>query len=211
MSWIDKKRVTFWDFDGVVKDSVDVKTEAYEKLFLPFGLGVASRVRQNHEENGGVSRFDKIPMYLEWAGLSATPQKIEEYCQRFSEVVGQAVMDSPWVPGVREYLLKHYIEQYFVLVTATPQEEIEKILGSLQLSHCFREIFGAPFKKDVAIKEVLDRLNCSPIEAVMIGDSESDLLAAQANSVPFLLRRTRLNGRLQASYQGPMFDDFYDE
>ena len=102
------------------------------------------------------------------------------------------------------------MDQYFVLVTAIPQDEIEKILGSLKLSHCFKEIFGAPTKKDRAIKAVLERLKCSPDQAAMVGDSESDLLAAQANSVPFLLRRTPLNGRLQATYQGPMFDDLND-
>jgi len=208
----DKKTsLIFWDFDGVVKDSVDVKTEAYENLFLPYGVEIARHVRQHHEANGGVSRFDKIPLYLEWAGQSASTEQIEKCCQQFSQAVVQAVIDSPWVPGVHEYLEKHYMDQYFVLVTATPQDEIEKILGSLKLSHCFKEIFGAPTKKDLAIKEVLERLKCSPHEAVMVGDSESDLLAAQANSVPFLLRSTPLNARLQATYQGPIFDDLNDE
>ena len=195
----------------MIKDSVDVKTEAYERLFLPYGVETARRVRQHHEASSGVSRFEKIPLYLEWAGQSASPEKIEEWCQQFSQAVVQAVIDSPWVPGVREHLLKHYLDQYFVLVTATPQAEIEEILGSLQLLHCFREVFGAPTKKDRAIQVVLERLKCSPDEAVMIGDSESDLLAAQANSVPFLLRRTPLNERLRTSYRGPMFDDLNDE
>lgn len=208
---VKKARLIFWDFDGVIKDSVDVKTEAYENLFLPHGVEITRRVRQHHEANGGVSRFDKIPLYLEWAGQTATPERIEECCQHFSQAVVQAVIDSPWVPGVREYLLKHYMDQYFVLVTATPHKEIEKILASLKLSHCFKEIFGAPTKKNQAVKAVLEKLKCPPDEAVMIGDSESDFLAAQANSVPFLLRRTPLNGLLQASYQGPMFDDLNNE
>lgn len=201
----------FWDFDGLIKDSVDVKTEAFGSLFLPYGNEVASRVRQHHEANVGVSRFEKIPLYLKWAGQTPTPARIEEFCQRFSKAVVQAVIDSPWVPGAREYLLKHHMDHYFVLLTATPQDEIEKILGSLKLSRCFKEIFGAPIKKDRAIKLVLERLKYSPDDAVMIGDSASDLLAAKANSILFLLRRTPLNVRLQAIYQGPMFDNFNDE
>lgn len=207
----EKTRLVLWDFDGVIKDSVRVKTLAYEHLFLAYGREIAIRVRQHHEANGGISRFDKIPLYLEWAGQSVSPKQIENCCKQFSQAVVQGVIDSPWVPGVREFLLKHYISQYFVLVTATPQGEIEEILGSLKLSHCFKDIFGAPTKKVCAIRDVLERLKCSPAEAVMIGDSESDLLAAQANSVPFLLRRTPLNIRLQATYQGPMFDDFNNE
>jgi phosphoglycolate phosphatase-like HAD superfamily hydrolase len=201
----------FWDFDGVIKDSVDVKTAAFERLFLPYGVKLASRIRQHHESHGGVSRFDKIPLYLTWAGEPATPAQAEAFCARFSHFVMQAVIDSPWVPGVREYLLQHYTEQYFVLVTATPQEEIEQILAALELADCFREVHGAPTKKFHAIKSVLSRLKCAPAKALMIGDAETDLQAAQTNSVPFLLRRTPLNLSLQASYSGPKFDHLNDE
>ena len=47
------------------------------------------------------------------------------------------------MPGVREYLLAHNKNQRFVLVTATPQEEIEQILQVLDIIHCFYEVHGA--------------------------------------------------------------------
>lgn len=208
---INCAELVFWDFDGVIKDSVDVKTDAFVQLFLPYGEEVANRVRQHHESNGGVSRFDKIPLYLTWAGVPVSAVQIETFCARFSQAVLQAVIDAPWVPGVREYLLQHYVEQYFVLVTATPQEEIEQILGALDLAHCFREVHGAPTKKPSAIGEVLARQKYAPEQALMIGDAETDREAAQANAVPFLLRRTPLNLKLQASYDGPIFNDLNDE
>lgn len=201
----------FWDFDGVIKDSVEVKTTAFERLFLPYGAEIARRVRRHHEANGGVSRFDKIPLYLTWAGEPANPAQVEAFCDLFSQAVLQAVIDAPWVPGVCEYLLRHCAEQYFVLVTATPQEEIEQILAALELTHCFREVHGAPTKKASAIEAVLARQKCAPERALMIGDAETDLRAAQANAVPFLLRRTPLNLSVQASYGGPMFYDLNDE
>ncbi len=197
----------FWDFDGVIKDSVGVKTLAYENLFLPFGRAVATRVRQHHESHGGVSRFDKIPLYLTWAGEVASPEQVEAFCAEFSTAVLRAVVDSPWVPGVQEYLQVHCHQQYFVLVTATPQEEIEQILSELGLAHCFREVYGAPTKKAHAIKSVLSRLGYATKYALMIGDAETDLQAAQENSVPFLLRRTSLNLPVQTTYSGLMFED----
>jgi phosphoglycolate phosphatase-like HAD superfamily hydrolase len=208
---LSEASLIFWDFDGVIKESVDVKTLAYENLFRPYGNKIASRVRHHHEVNGGISRFDKIPLYLEWAGESSIPEKIELFCELFSQNVVQAVIDSPWVPGVRRYLLNHCTDQHFILVSATPEDEIKQILQSLKLSHCFQEIFGAPNMKGHVIETALERLSCLPHDALMVGDSESDLSAAQANAVPFLLRRTSLNARLQASYQGPMFDDLNDE
>lgn len=208
---INRAGLVFWDFDGVIKDSVEVKTAAFERLFLPYGAEIASRARQHHEANGGVSRFDKIPLYLSWAGEPASPAQVEAFCERFSRAVLQAVIDAPWVPGVREYLLRHCADQYFVLVTATPQEEIEQILAALDLTHCFREVHGAPTKKASAIGAVLARQKCGPEQALMIGDTETDQQAAEANSVPFLLRRTSRNLSMQASYDGPMFGDLNDE
>ena len=41
-----ERSVIFWDFDGVIKESVGVKTEAYVKLFAPFGAPIAARVRR---------------------------------------------------------------------------------------------------------------------------------------------------------------------
>jgi phosphoglycolate phosphatase-like HAD superfamily hydrolase len=208
---INRAGLVFWDFDGVIKDSVDVKTTAFERLFLSYGVEVARRVRRHHEAHGGVSRFEKIPLYLAWAGEPASAAQVAAFCERFANSLLQAVIDAPWVPGVREYLLRHYAEQHFVLVTATPQEEIEQILAALELAYCFREVHGAPTKKASAIGAVLARQKCAPGQALMIGDAETDRQAAQANAVPFLLRRTHLNLFIQASYKGPMFDDLNDE
>jgi|TARA_Y100000310_G_C20511448_1_gene729077 beta-phosphoglucomutase-like phosphatase (HAD superfamily) len=41
-NFFNKAKVIFWDFDGVIKDSVNVKTRAFEKLFLPFGENVVN-------------------------------------------------------------------------------------------------------------------------------------------------------------------------
>lgn len=204
---IEQKQIVFWDFDGVIKDSVDVKTKAFETLFLPYGIGVAARVREHHEANGGVSRFDKIPLYLGWAGLPDSDERVSVFCDQFSGLVLQGVIDSPWVVGVRDYLLQHCGQQYFVLITATPQEEIEFIIDRIGIAHCFREVYGAPKGKSEAIAGVLRRLVIDRDKVLMIGDAETDLLAARANAIPFLLRRTAINQNLQASYDGPQFDN----
>jgi len=204
---IAKFAIVFWDFDGVIKDSLDVKTKAFESLFLSFGEDVASKVSEHHKSNGGVSRFEKLPLYLSWADEPATPEQVADYCDIFAKSVKQSVIDSPWVPGVREYLLQNYSKQYFVLVTATPQEEVEEILSALGIKECFREIFGSPITKKDAISIVLRRQKFDPSQALMIGDAETDMTAAEANSVSFLLRRTPQNIHLQEKSYNLKFDD----
>src|SRR4051794_20943004 len=100
---------------------------------MPFGAEIAARVRNHHECNGGMSRYEKLPVYLKWARQDPTAVEVDRYSARFSAFVTQAVIKSPWVPGAREYLQANRCRQRFVLLTATPQTEIDEILSVLQI------------------------------------------------------------------------------
>jgi phosphoglycolate phosphatase-like HAD superfamily hydrolase len=204
-------KIVFWDFDGVIKDSVSVKSLGYAKLFSSFGQEVVARVNQHHEANGGISRYEKIPLYLSWAGELASPAQVHEFCVRFSDLVQQAVIDSPWVPGIYEYLKSHHARQCFILITGTPQGEIERILSSLEIAQFFKEVHGAPKIKEIVVNEVLTQLGYPPEQALVIGDSNTDLEAAKGNNVAFLLRSTQHNHNLQEKYSGPRFENFKNE
>jgi len=202
-----KKRVIFWDFDGVIKDSVGVKGRAFENLFSLFGDDVAKKVRAHQIANGGMSRFEKIPLYLSWAGEKPSVERIDSMCAQFSNLVVQSVIDSPWILGVRDFLLKYYQDWCFVLVTATPLDEIKFIIEELEISHCFQEVYGSPTSKSDAIAETLVRRSINPEEALMVGDTLVDMRAAEANKVPFLLKRTVHNDYIQEKFGVSYFDD----
>ena len=112
---LSSQRYVFWDFDGVIKDSVEVKSAAFEKLFASFGRDVVKKVRSHHEANGGMSRFDKLPIYIKWSGQPVSQALIDEYSQRFSVLVKQHVIESEWVPGVVDYLYDNFKNQVFFL------------------------------------------------------------------------------------------------
>lgn len=203
-------KVIFWDFDGVIKESVGVKTDAYVRLFEPFGAAVAERVREHHERHGGMSRFEKIPLYLSWAGQPQTLEEVSRYCDSFGTNVYRGVLECPWVPGARRYLANHYQRQAFILVSATPQGELRRILQALEIADYFREVHGAPVSKTAAIASALARHRWAREEALSIGDATADYEAAIANGIEFLLRRSQLNGDLQRRHAGAQCDDFDD-
>ena len=127
--------VVFWDFDGVIKDSVKTKTEVFRKLFAPYGTKIQDLVQKHHEANTGISRFEKIPFYFkEFVGKTLTKEEVGRWCKNFSHEAIEKVCQSPWVPGVLEYLQKNSKKQSFYLITATPQEEIEIIMEKLKLN-----------------------------------------------------------------------------
>ena len=200
--------LVFWDFDGVIKDSVEVKTQAYFQLFESFGSVVAEKVRKHHEVHGGMSRFDKLPIYMQWAGLEPNQSTVSEYCEQFTQRVLQGVIDAPWVAGVERYLCSNSKEQAFILVSATPQDELEHILHVLDLTKCFAEVYGAPISKRDAIGKTLRARGLDARDCLMIGDSQADLDAAVASQVPFLLRRHSSNTKVFAAYTGTSVKDF---
>ena len=203
-----QRKVIFWDFDGVIKESVEVKNWAFRQLFLPYGDVIAHRVCEHHIANGGMSRIDKIPLYLKWAGQAGSVSTIDAFCMRFGEMVLQAVVDAPWVPGVESLLRTNPYRQTFFVVSATPQGELEEILHKLDLTQCFSRIYGAPTRKTDAIQMALAKQGLEPCDCLMVGDALADLEAAEANAVPFLLRRHATNAEFFSSYAGPSVEDF---
>lgn len=202
-------RYQFWDFDGVIKETVTLKEDAFVELFASYGPDLGRRIREHHVAHGGVSRLQKIPLYLSWVGEQATPARTAELCEAFGRLVRQRVLDAPWVPGVRE-VLDGAGPQRRVLVTATPHDEILELMPKLGLAACFHTIYGAPTSKRDAIRTTIEHEHADPAHCVMIGDSIGDRDAAAENRVPFLLRRHAANQRVFSDYTGPSVSDFTD-
>ena len=198
----------FLDFDGVIKDSIEVKSNAFFKLFEKFGHHIASKVRNHHKNNGGLSRFEKLPIYLCWAGKEPTDKLISEYCIKFSKLVKKDVIESNWVPGVLDFLKENNKKSSLFIVTATPQDEMEEIMIELNLMSYFVDVIGAPTKKIDAVKKILKKYSISPNNSIMIGDSDNDFYAANLNCIPFILRRTKYNNNLQKKLDCPVIYNF---
>ena len=209
MNLLSNKRYIFWDFDGVIKDSVEIKSNAYEDLFLQWGELVSHKVRDHHRLNGGMSRFDKIPLYLSWTNENVNEVLINKLCNDFSNLVKSKVINSPWVPGVVELInnLNSSGHNCFI-VTATPQDEIIEILHELKLHSLFKEVIGAPTNKSDAIKLIIEKHKILKDNAVMFGDSKTDMIAARNNNIDFILRKTDENKVLQENLQYAMIDNF---
>ena len=208
VKYLNDTQIIFWDFDGVIKDSVEVKSVAFGQLFSSFGRGIKKKIINHHKMNGGMSRFDKLPIYIKWTEQKSTQEMVDDYSAKFSTLVRQKVIDSQWVPGVLNYLSSNHNKQKFFLVTATPQLEIEEILFELDIYDHFEQIIGSPTVKGESIKMLLDKYKVDIKRAVMVGDSKSDYEAAILNNIQFVLRKTELNKSLQSWLNCQMIDNF---
>ena len=195
--YLDNFKIIFWDFDGVIKDSVSVKTDAFVNLFKNYGKNISEKIRIHHLNNGGMSRYEKIPLYLEWSGIKVNNKNIEEFISKFGDLVKYKVIKSKWVPGVNKFIKENHKKFIFIIVSATPQEELISICEQIKIIQYFSKIIGSPVSKSKAIKSIIDQYNVSPKDCVMFGDSITDLNAAKKNDIEFILRRNFSNQELE--------------
>lgn len=203
-------KTILFDFDGVILDSVDTKTSAFEDIYMPHGKDVAARVVEHHKANGGMSRFEKFRLYhKKFLGLELSDEEVGNLSEKFSQAVVERVLQAPYLPGVREFLEKYYKDFQFWVITATPQTEIEYICNRLGLSHFFRGILGSPAKKPELISGLIGKRMFSPSEAVFIGDSPNDWEAARKTGLEFILFENDDNKVLFKDFHGKRLNSFY--
>lgn len=185
---IGNARVVWWDFDGVIKETIETKGRVFASLFPEASEGLHEKIKIHHAHHGGISRWQKLPLYLAWAGFEPKPRLVNQYAERFSRMIIAEVEKSAWVPGALEYLLQNHQRQRFFLVSATPQKELEALAKSLGIFNLFHSLSGWPTTKKTAIHDQLVNSGFPPEECLVIGDSLVDYEAARKNGVPFLLR-----------------------
>ena len=179
----------FFDFDGVLVESTDIKTVAFTQLFLPEGPAIAEQVTKYHLNNAGVSRYDKFRyIYREIIKRPLPEDEFQRLCSRFSSLVMDAVINAPFVKGAKEFLDRHSASLDLFVISATPQDELEIILQKRSMAGYFKSVYGAPLPKNDAVARLLAERKLLPQDTVYVGDAMSDLHAAQANSVNFVAR-----------------------
>jgi phosphoglycolate phosphatase-like HAD superfamily hydrolase len=182
-------RVVILDCDGVILESVDAKTRAFGELFAPYGPEAARAAVAHHLAHGGVSRFEKFRhIFRQHLGRELPQDEERALGERFSELCYREVLAAPFVPGAREFIEQAGACAALYVASGTPEPELLEIFRQRGLAGLFRGVFGSPANKAAIIADILAREGVGPREAIMVGDSTTDLEAALATDVRFFGR-----------------------
>ena len=186
---IDNYQVILFDFDGVLVESANIKTEVFAKLFEPYGEEIVKKVVKHHVKYGGISRYKKIRFYYEkYLDTEITEKKLNEIANKFSDLVVSRVLEAPWVKGVEKVLEKYYQNIDLYVVSGTPQKELDLIIEKRNIKKYFKGVFGSPETKSEIAKRLIDENNYNPKKVLYIGDSLSDYYDSKKAQVSFLGR-----------------------
>lgn len=199
----------FLDFDGVIKESTSAKTYGFARLFAEYGRDIQDRVVHHHQMHAGISRFEKIPYYFNrFLGRNPTEGELQSLYSRYSLLTNEAVVQSSWVEGVREYLDSCGSQQDIYIITGTPQKDIDWIVRRIDIKKYFKGVLGSPRTKTEILSELIESHQYINNQCVMIGDALADYEAALNVGIDFLLRLTPENQSVFKEIQCPRISDF---
>lgn len=184
----------FFDFDGVIAESVNVKTEAFRKLYESYGAEISTKVVEHHMANGGMSRFEKFRHYhKEFLGELISEDKVASLANEFSNLVLVGVINAPQVDGSHDFLKNNHENYNCYVITGTPTEEAREIVKARGLASYFKGVYGSPEKKDHWSDFILNQKGYQIEETVFVGDALADYNAAKVFDMTFLLRECEDN------------------
>jgi phosphoglycolate phosphatase-like HAD superfamily hydrolase len=190
---ISLPKVLVLDFDGVVIESNDIKTEAFRKTFERFP-DYSDIMMDYHHTNVSQSRFLKFNHLLSLMGKADDEALKSEIASFFSKSVFEAMMLVPLVEGAEHFLGNISQKLPVYLASITPEEELCLILKERELSKWFKGVYGCPpWPKHLAINDILRIENCKPDDLLLIGDSAGDQKAASLSGVKFIARNSGLD------------------
>ena len=186
-----------FDMDGVLADvSMSYRVAVVETAKL-YGINVTQDDIVAAKSTGSMNNDWVLTHYLITNGLgnSAPPPSLDEVTTKF-QLLYQG--DGKGTPGLRDKEtlivsiglieeLKRRCSKGIAVVTGRPREEALYFLELHGLTDLFATVVtmdDAPDKPDPApVKLALERLGASPGEAMMVGDTPSDVIAAKRAGV----------------------------
>lgn len=168
-----------YDFDGVICNSVNIKTEAFFALYSPYGEDIQKKVVEYHLEHGGISRFEKIKFWhRNYLNQEIDDSTVEKLASEFASLVLKKVIQSDYIKGSLEFLKLNSGRFLQFICTGTPQNEILQITQARDITKYFNGIYGTPSAKDAILRNILRKYNLRPEEILFFGDALTDYNAA---------------------------------
>ncbi len=180
-------KTIFWDFDGVILDSMPIRDFGFAKIFEEFDKSLVDKLLEYHTLNGGLSRYVKIKyFYNELLKENVSDEKVQELADKFSTIMRAELTNKKYLIGETvEFIEKNYKNYNFHIVSGSDEKELNYLCEKLGLTNYFKTIEGSPTPKNDLVKNILKNYSYNPKECILIGDSINDYEAANINGMKF--------------------------
>ncbi len=180
-------KTILWDFDGVILDSMKIKGDGFVELFNDYDDKYLKELENYHYTNGGVSRFDKIRyFYHKIIKKNITKKEVEKLADKFAKIIKSKLTNkNNLINEAVNFIKQNYKKYNFHVVSGAEHKELNNLCDIFELKHYFKSIYGSPTKKDILVKNIIEKHNYQKQETILIGDAMTDYNASVKNGIEF--------------------------
>lgn len=183
----DNYRAVFWDFDGVILRSNEVRTQGFRHLFRHEDPELVRRLIEYHEQNGGLSRYVKIRYFYEvLRQMPVSDEQVFQMADEFSVIMREQLTNPELlIEDSVAFIRAHHLRVPMYVVSGSDEAELNYLCRQLQIDGFFRAIKGSPTPKIQLVASLLEQEQLPPEQVLLIGDSVNDWDAARKNQIHF--------------------------
>lgn len=184
---LNKYSTIFWDFDGVILNSDEVRTEGFKYIFDSYSKKQIDMLINYHTINGGLSRYEKIEYFSQKIlDKKLNDEEKKQYAQLYGNYCRERLCDKNLlIKNSINFIKENHKNFDFHLVSASDEKELIYLCSNLDIKKYFKSISGSPVNKIENIKRLLKSNNYIESKCCLIGDSINDKVAAIENSISF--------------------------
>tara|TARA_Y100000588_G_C14281118_1_gene937220 strand:- start:11814 stop:12437 length:624 start_codon:yes stop_codon:yes gene_type:complete len=192
-----------FDFDGVILDSVSIKTKTFSKVLENYPNSEVNTLLDFHHKNGGISRGIKFKYFFEVVrGESVSESVIEDLSEQFSKTSLKLLKDkSLLIKEVVEFIRIHHQKMKIFVASGADQKDLRELCNYFDIGQYFQSIRGSPTPKTEIVLDLIKRFSLNPLQTALVGDSINDYEAAFKNNIPFFgYNNTKLKSLKESTY-----------
>lgn len=185
---LEKYKIIFWDFDGVLMDSNSIRDVGFEKVLGNYPRKFVQELMDFHQANGGLSRYVKFRYFYEnILKQDVSETEIQELANEFSIIMKSLLLNPQLLIEDSMNFVKSQFDKgvKMHIVSGSDQEELRFLCRELEIDKYFISIHGSPTPKKELVKELIDLNEYNKLDIALIGDSINDLEAANLNGINF--------------------------
>lgn len=179
-------KAIFFDFDGVIMDSMSLKLEAYCECLREFNFAREDMNRLVREHMGQSRHRIIVRIYEELTGQKITPEIFDRALAKFNEMDDANREKMQFLPGSLEFIQRVHADRFTAVVTGTPEDFILKATSHHDLDQYFDIVRGSPDTKRNIVTTLLKEHTLDPEASIFIGDGKTDQDAADHCGLRFV-------------------------
>ncbi|WP_152056204.1 HAD family hydrolase, partial [Aliarcobacter butzleri] len=157
-------KTIFWDFDGVILDSMPIRDFGFAKIFEEFDKELVDKLLEYHTLNGGLSRYVKIRYFYNiLLKEDVSDEKVQELADKFSIIMKTELTNKKYlIKETVEFIKENYKKYNFHIVSGSDEKELNYLCKELDLTQYFKTIEGSPTPKNGLVKKILEKYKYDP-------------------------------------------------